>query len=304
MYSTDRTAPPAMAVTGRGVDELTPRQREVLALLIVGQTNKEIARSLRISPFTVRVHVSAVLKHYRVSRRRDLAAAFSQGPVPLSAPPFEPVAGTSLGSADQSAVAGGSGRKSPLPGGSWSQSFVVAAIAVLAVLVGVRTSIPQPDPATNLVLPGVTIQPTAVWAAAGVKPDAFRLQAPGGAAPTEILVEVMQTPSMRHPTAFFAFAEAKMREELSGLGMSNLRFDATRINGVECLGYAGVSRGSEIPAATAYTHSKGYLCRHPSRPQTAVQISAVVPEKSHNFANSEEIIDLLRDLRATASFTP
>lgn len=307
MHMMDRTASSATAATAPGVDEITPRQREVLALLVVGKTNKEIARSLRISPFTVRVHVSAVLRHFRVARRRDLAA-LARDHGPLSDRPSAPAVGSSRVSADQSLVTGSSGRsqrwKKSFAGGGWAQSLVVAGVAVFAVLAGVLTSVPAPARSDNIVLSGVTLQPTAAWAAANVEPDAFRLQTPGGDASAEILVEVMQIPPMPRSEAFFVFAEARMREELSASGMAKHRFDATRINGVECLGYAGVSHASDKPAATAYTHSKGYLCKHPSRPRTAVQISAVVPEKSHNFANSEALIHLLRDLRASASFTP
>lgn len=305
MHSTDRTAPPAMAATGPGVDELTPRQREVLALLIVGRTNKEIARSLRISPFTVRAHVSAVLRHFRVSRRQDLAA-IAQDPGLLSDGPSTLTAEASGVPAVRVSVAGESRRgwKWSMPGGWRGRPIVVAGVVLVAVLAGVLTSTSGPAPSDNYVLSGVTLTPTAAWAAANVKPDAFRLQTADGETPAEIVVEVMRTPPMQRSAAFLVFAEATMRDELSGLGMSDLRFEATRINGVECLGYAGVSRASEKPAATAYTHSKGYLCRHPSRPQTAIQISAVVPEKSYNFANSEALIDLIRDLRASASFTP
>lgn len=285
------------------MDELTPRQREVLALLVVGLTNKEIARSLRISPYTVRVHVSALLRHFRASRRQDLAA-LSEGL--LSDSPSVPT-GAPRASANYSLIADEAGRKRrwnrSFPGVGWSQRLVVAAIALFALLAGVPTSVPDPAHSDNIVLSGVTLQPTAAWAAANMEPGAFRLQTPGGDASAEILVEVRRTPPMPR-SAFFVFAEARMREELSALGMAKHRFEATRINGVECLGYAGVSRASDKPEATAYTHSKGYLCRHPSRPQTAVQISAVVPGKSHNFANSEELIHLLRDLRASASFTP
>ena len=53
---------------------LTSRQIDVLRLLVEGKTNKEIARALDFSPFTVRIHVSAILHQLKVTSRSGAAA--------------------------------------------------------------------------------------------------------------------------------------------------------------------------------------------------------------------------------------
>jgi ATP/maltotriose-dependent transcriptional regulator MalT len=62
----------AAGVTGEGV--LTPREREVAALLADGLTNSEIARRLVISRKTVAVHVSHILAKLEMSSRAQVAA--------------------------------------------------------------------------------------------------------------------------------------------------------------------------------------------------------------------------------------
>lgn len=53
---------------------LTPRQRQVLDLIVAGQSNKEIARSLSLGEGTVKIHVAALLKALGVPNRSAAAA--------------------------------------------------------------------------------------------------------------------------------------------------------------------------------------------------------------------------------------
>ncbi|HYM31342.1 MAG TPA: response regulator transcription factor [Candidatus Cybelea sp.] len=53
---------------------LTPRQREVLRLLVLGMRNKEIARQLELATGTVKVHVGSVLKTLGARNRTHAVA--------------------------------------------------------------------------------------------------------------------------------------------------------------------------------------------------------------------------------------
>lgn len=55
-------------------EELTQRQREVLALVVQGYSNQEIANKLFVSLATVRFHVSTILAKLGASNRAEAAA--------------------------------------------------------------------------------------------------------------------------------------------------------------------------------------------------------------------------------------
>ena len=61
-----------------GMDELTPREREVLALLIQGSTNRQIAEALLITPNTTKKHVDHILQKLGASTRAGAVAAALQ----------------------------------------------------------------------------------------------------------------------------------------------------------------------------------------------------------------------------------
>ena len=61
------------ASPGAGLDALTSREREVLAELTHGRSNREIARALRIAEKTVKAHVSSVLAKLGVQDRTQAA---------------------------------------------------------------------------------------------------------------------------------------------------------------------------------------------------------------------------------------
>jgi DNA-binding NarL/FixJ family response regulator len=65
----------ALPALRRNCCRLTPRQNGVLGLLMKGYSNKEIARQLNLSPHTIKIHVSALLRCFAVQKRASLAVA-------------------------------------------------------------------------------------------------------------------------------------------------------------------------------------------------------------------------------------
>ena len=63
--------------TSYSVEQLTPREWQVLAFVVQGLTNKQIATRLIISQHTVNHHVEHILGKLGCARRVDLARQFA-----------------------------------------------------------------------------------------------------------------------------------------------------------------------------------------------------------------------------------
>jgi DNA-binding NarL/FixJ family response regulator len=67
--------PPESSPEPSPLEPLTPRERDVLALLVQGHTNRQIAEALLISPNTTKKHVDHILQKLGVSTRAAAVAA-------------------------------------------------------------------------------------------------------------------------------------------------------------------------------------------------------------------------------------
>ena len=63
----------ALAVLQARHDTLTPREREVMALVVTGRLNKQIAGDIGISEITVKIHRGQVMRKMQASSLPDLA---------------------------------------------------------------------------------------------------------------------------------------------------------------------------------------------------------------------------------------
>jgi two-component system nitrate/nitrite response regulator NarL len=65
--------PPPPAVDTDPIHSLSPREREILALIAKGASNKELARDLNIAEATVKIHVQHILRKLNLSSRVQAA---------------------------------------------------------------------------------------------------------------------------------------------------------------------------------------------------------------------------------------
>ena len=73
----------AVAATVNGVgSSLTARQRDVLAVMMQGKSNKAICRILKLAEPTVKNHVTAILKALKVTNRTEAVIKVAKASAP------------------------------------------------------------------------------------------------------------------------------------------------------------------------------------------------------------------------------
>ncbi len=77
----------AAATLQKRLDLLTPREREVLALIIAGQLNKQIAGQLSLSEATVKVHRSQIMHKMQARSLVELLRMTSAKGISIEKPP-------------------------------------------------------------------------------------------------------------------------------------------------------------------------------------------------------------------------
>lgn len=70
------------ALASRGMPPLTPRELQIVGLVLEGHSSESIANLLDISAGTVRIHRKNVYAKMRISSQRELFAIFVRAPVP------------------------------------------------------------------------------------------------------------------------------------------------------------------------------------------------------------------------------
>lgn len=70
---------------GRPANDLTCRQRQLMALVAKGMTNKEIASSLHLSEFTIKNHLRRIMAHLQADSRHAAVDLIRTGGLSLSA---------------------------------------------------------------------------------------------------------------------------------------------------------------------------------------------------------------------------
>jgi DNA-binding CsgD family transcriptional regulator len=71
------------------MNSFTPRQRQVIGLLVSGRSNVEVASALGISPRTAKAHTDEIRRRLGVAKRRQIPYAYylATGQLPLGPEP-------------------------------------------------------------------------------------------------------------------------------------------------------------------------------------------------------------------------
>lgn len=82
----DFTPPVQPDLDAGAFPKLSPRQEEVLLLLLAGRTNREMSETLELAEETTKSHVTAILRAFGVRTRLQVIVEASRQGYPISAP--------------------------------------------------------------------------------------------------------------------------------------------------------------------------------------------------------------------------
>ncbi len=74
----DRVRQERSTLGGDRLEHLSPRERDILAMVAAGRTNREIADAIHLSEKTVKNHLTRILAKLQVARRSEAAAYFAR----------------------------------------------------------------------------------------------------------------------------------------------------------------------------------------------------------------------------------
>lgn len=105
--------------------------------------------------------------------------------------------------------------------------------------------------------------------------------------------------------SFFKEAEAREQQAMAELEKLSVHYDIDQLAGADCLRYDGIYRDpGKTGTADEFLNRKGYVCQHPSRPDTAAQMDFSVRSPIRSPPDIEAMLKQADGVFETLEFKP